>query len=150
MLMVEAVGLALIVIIFNGPASVIVISRILAVGSAGLWFAHLGAFALRAARSISKETALREHADSDPSLHARRRFLFALGKSFVFAMTATALPIRSAFAADCPCAAPLKCCWNYDQTNYVCAAADDMCCVSNNPWSCPSGHSCLGDSGGCT
>jgi hypothetical protein len=69
----------------------------------------------------------------------------------VFAMTVTALPMLKAYAAECQCAPPLKCCWNYDHTvTSPCAADDDVCCASqDNPWSCPNGHNCLGD-GGCS
>jgi hypothetical protein len=126
-------------------------SRVLAVASAGLWLSHLVAFALRAGRSasMSNETALRETRRSSPYQGARRQFIVSFAKSFVFAVAATALPFRSAFAADCNCASPLKCCWDFTGTVSVCAAADAVCCAGQNPWSCPNGHNCYGD-GGCS
>lgn len=146
--MVASGFLALAVTAMTGSPYLVATSRILALASAGLWLAHLGAFALRAGRNthISKGTALRENSHADLALGVRRQFIFTFARSFMFAMAATALPIRSVFAADCPCIAPLKCCWDYNGKTYVCAAADAVCCTSNNPWSCPKNHNCLGDS----
>ena len=129
----------------------LVTSRLLALGSAGLWFSHLVAFALRSVRnaSISCKTASSGNSNADHSLRTRRQFISTFAKSFMFAMVATALPVRSLFAADCPCAAPLKCCWDYTGQIYVCAASDAVCCTGKSPWSCPSKHNCLGDSGDC-
>ncbi len=143
--------LALAVTAMTNSLHLIIAVDVLAVCSAGLWFTHLAAFALRAVRNarISKGTAPREDCRSDLSLGTRRQFIYTFAKSFMFAMMATALPIRSVFAADCPCKAPLKCCWDYTGQVYVCAASDAVCCTGKNPWSCPSGHNCLGDSGDC-
>src|ERR1035441_3747970 len=64
--MVAAGSLALTATIMTNSPSLLIASWLLAVGSAGLWFSHLGAFALRTARSksISKVTALHYADDS--------------------------------------------------------------------------------------
>ena len=143
--------LALAVTTMTNSLYLIVAVDVLAVCSAGLWFTHLTAFALRAVRSarISCKTAPSRNSNADHALRARRQFISVFAKSFMFAMMATALPIRSVFAADCPCKAPLKCCWDYTVKLYVCAAPDDVCCTGTSPWSCPNGQTCNGDSGGC-
>ena len=145
--MAGAIFLALAASLLTKSPLPLIATRALAVGCAALWLAHLVAFAIRAARNRTntKFTALRNPEGVAAPLNGRREFLFTLGKSFLFAMTATAFPVRRASAADCPCEDNYKCCWDYEGTSYVCAPLDANCCSSNNPWYCPNGHDCRGD-----
>jgi hypothetical protein len=146
---VIALLLAFVVEIMNMPLLAQDAIRILAAGFAALWLAHLGAYAVRTSRSstASNDPARRESSGSHPPAGDRRQFVFAFAKSFLFAITVTAVPFRSVFAADCPCSGALpKCCYDYNGQNPVCAPSDAVCCAGSNPWYCQSGHNCLGTS----
>lgn len=148
--MAATIFLALAASLLTKSPLLLTATRALAVGCAALWLAHLVAFAIRAARNRTntKFTALRNPEGVAAPLNGRREFLFTLGKSFLFAMTATAFPVRRALAGDCSefCDEDkFKCCWNYDGTSADCSPKDGVCCAGNPAWHCPNGHECRGD-----
>jgi hypothetical protein len=98
--MLGAWVLAFVIELTTNSPTLLIASKIVAVGSAGLWLLHLTAFSLRAVRNTSTSTgnALRVNAVTDLSLQSRRQFALSFAKSLIIAATATALPIRNAFA----------------------------------------------------
>lgn len=145
-------GLAFLISWTVSSPILLIASKILAVGSAGLWLSHLTAFALRAVRNTNASTgnALTQNVATDLSLRPRRQFIFAFAKGFALATTATVLPIQASFAqASCRCSGSTpKCCYNYAGNYYVCAPRDANCCASaNSPYYCPSGQNCYGTTG---
>lgn len=151
--MLAALGLAVVTSMVTSSPTLLIAGTVVALGSAGLWLSHMLAYALRSARRKTAPSSFRvsKKSAADIEIQPRRQFIISFARSFALVAAATALPVGSAFAATCPCAAPLKCCWSYAADYYVCAAADAVCCThARNPWSCPSGHTCLGDSGDCT
>jgi len=147
--MLGAWSLAFVVSLITNAGMVLVASQITAAGSAILWLSHLAVFSLRAARNASTpaDNASGRTVSADPSVDPQRRYVLAFTKSLVVAATATALPLRAAFAQSCGCAAPLKCCFNYTGDQYVCAPRDAVCCASANPYYCSSGTNCYGERG---
>jgi MFS family permease len=137
--MLGACGLVLLAAMVTQSPALLIATRLIAAGAAALWLSHLMAYA--------KRNALRANGDVQP----RRQFIAAFARSFIFVMAATAFPVGTVFAQSCDCASNMKCCWNYAGDVSVCAPLDANCCAhASSPWSCPQGHDCYGDAGGCT
>ena len=141
-------GLAFLISLTATSPILLIVSKILAVGSVGLWLSHLTAFALRAMRNTNPSAGNARAQNVATDLRPRRQFILAFAKGFALATTATVLPTRTAFAqVPCRCPSTHKCCYNYAGNNYVCAPRDAVCCVSTSPWYCPRGQICTGTSG---
>ena len=125
-------------VLFAIPSKPILIALLVMAGSfALLWIAHLTAFGIRTVTTKSNK-------QTDAQSNERRRAMGLFVKAIAFAAAATAVP-RLSSAADCNCAPPLKCCWNFRASDFVCAPSDANCCAGNNPWYCPKGQDCNGD-----
>lgn len=116
-----AVACALTIVGFAvaGLSDIVVLFGAIALGLAGLWLAHLVAFALRiAAADVKAPMAKPVDACRGPAENLepwrRRRLIAAFAKTFAFAALATALPLSAAFAcvqipsactsnSDCSC-----------------------------------------------
>ena len=145
-------GLALLMAFTASPPALRVAVEIAALAAAGVWLSHLLAFAFRASRrrAGSPGPQTQEPSPADTENQGRRRLILSFARNFAFIAVATALPIASAWAASCPCAATLKCCWNYTADTYTCAPRDAVCCGHpTTPWYCQPKHNCYGDKGGC-
>ena len=101
-----------------------------------LWLAHAWMFSRRVAASGSAPTG-DSSSGSEPL--RRRQFLTLFGRTVAFSALAGLAPRAAIAQATCPCRSPLKCCWYYDRTIYVCAASGANCCThATSPWSCSS------------
>lgn len=145
--------LAIIIELTVRSAALHIAGRIVAVISIGLWLSHLVAFSLRATTNTKTKTPNFARKNSGTNLEhwPRRQFLLLFAKNFALIAVAIAVPVRSAFAQGrCQCSGfTPKCC--YSTFDWVCAPSDAICCAdSQGAWSCPNGHYCTGDHGGCT
>lgn len=144
--MLAAGILALSMTAMAASSLLIAATEIIAAGAALLWLSHLVAYALRA---VMNPCTLQQKTPTDDAAHPRRQFMFAFARSLVFVMAATAVfPVSKVFAQSCDCEDNMKCCWNYAGDVSVCAPLNANCCThATDPWYCPEGHNCYGDSG---
>jgi hypothetical protein len=108
----------------NAPA-VLIASDIAAAAAVILWLSHLAAFAFRAA------AAAHPH-------RPKRRYALMFVRNLLVVAASTAVPLSAAFArVPCGCTSGMKCCYNYDGSDYVCAASNANCCAGKTCWARP-------------
>ena len=135
LVMLGASLLALALPVMTNAPAVLIASYIAAAAAVILWLSHLAAFALRAG------AAAHPH-------QPKRRYALMFVRNLLVVAASTAVPLSAAFArVPCGCRSGMKCCYNYDGSDYVCAASNATCCAGNPAHSCPSGKQCNGSSG---
>jgi hypothetical protein len=140
-------GMVLVMTLATASSPALILSKVIAVGSTGLWLAHLAAFAIRATRSptTARDEVLGRNVVTDPSPQPRRHFILAFSKSFLLAASAAALPIGAALAQSkmqqcltC-CATRLDACGNNGKCNTLyqnCVSSCNSQGASPSDWKC--------------
>ena len=135
LVMLGATSLALVLPLVTNLPAVLIARHIAAAAALILWLSHLAAFALRAA------AAAHPH-------QPKRRYALLFARNLLVVAASTAVPLSAAFAqVPCRCSSGMKCCYNYDGKQYVCAPSSAKCCAGNPPHYCTGGKNCYGSSG---
>jgi hypothetical protein len=141
----SSLALALLLEVASGHRILTFAMVSVAVGSVGLWCAHLFVYAHRAARWTVESERSEIAVANDHAAPGRRRFIRFFFRALSYSATASIATVATADECRCPPQAPV-CIFNPCRRESFCIPRGYVGCAGcAKSWYCNPGHNCLGD-----